>query len=136
MHGNSPIMLAGIFSHTDSEYLKVVRLLMDSGANILIKDSHGWTISDEARANHNVGLFSMIFDKHLQQRKKIFYRNRPFIMEKLSQCPDFYVEIKWHLHSSVIPLVQKFLPSDTYYIWKYGMNVRLDFQFVGMNGMK
>jgi hypothetical protein len=50
--------------------------------------------------------------------------------------PDFYVEIKWDLASSYIPGLHKFLPCDVYKIWKYGTSIRLDFNFVGMKGIR
>ena len=28
------------------------------------------------------------------------------------------------------------LPSDVYKIWKYGTNIRIDFSFIGMRGLK
>lgn len=52
------------------------------------------------------------------------------------QIPDCSFEIKWDLASSVIPGMQAILPSDTFKIWKYGKNIRLDFKFVGMKGLK
>lgn len=32
--------------------------------------------------------------------------------------------------------MNKFLPQDIYKIWKCGTNIRLDFSFVGMRGLK
>ncbi len=32
--------------------------------------------------------------------------------------------------------MHKFLPSDIYRIWKYGTNIRLDFSFIGMRGLR
>jgi len=44
------------------------------------------------------------------------------------QLPDFTIKIKWEF-STWIPLVDllQLLPSDTYYIYKRGTNVRVDF---------
>lgn len=58
------------------------------------------------------------------------------MLDKLKEIPDFYVELKWDLSSSFIPGMHKFLPSDIYKIWKYGTNIRLDFSFIGMRGLR
>ena len=52
------------------------------------------------------------------------------MVAKLKKIPDFFVEIRWNC-KSLIPLVSKFAPSDTFKIWKIGASVRLDFTCVG-----
>ena len=64
-------------------------------------------------------------------RKWSLYRQST--KEKLEKIPDFCTEIKWNC-KSLIPLVSKFAPSDTFKIWKIGSSVRLDFTCVGWKG--
>lgn len=58
---------------------------------------------------------------------------RHTMKEKLVKIPDFCTEIKWNC-KSLIPLVSKFAPSDTFKIWKIGSSVRLDFTCIGWKG--
>jgi hypothetical protein len=46
--------------------------------------------------------------------------------------PDFYLEIKWDFESSIIPLVSKIAPSDTFKIYKKNKSIRLDTSIVGL----
>jgi hypothetical protein len=50
--------------------------------------------------------------------------------------PDCYFEVKWDLFSKLIPGISKLLPSETFKVWKIGDNIRLDFNFVGMIGLR
>ena len=49
------------------------------------------------------------------------------IHQKLQALPDFEFSLHWSIHSSLIPLIQKFLPSDTFKIIKHERQIRLDF---------
>ena len=54
----------------------------------------------------------------------------------LNSLKDFYVEIKWEFESSLIPLVGKIAPSDTFKIWKYKNSIRMDYSIVGYKNLK
>ena len=129
-------MLAGKLSRFDQSMLRMVSILIEAGADIQSKDAEKWTLSEVAREHKNISMYSILFDLRYRQRKDKWLEKRSFIMDKLKKIPDFYVELKWDLSSSFIPGMNKFLPSDIFKIWKFGTNIRLDFSFVGMRGMK
>ena len=54
----------------------------------------------------------------------------------MNNIKDFYFEIKWEFESSVIPLVNKIAPSDTFKVWKYKDTLRLDYSIVGFKNLK
>lgn len=134
--GNTPLMLAGKLCHYDNEYLRAVNILIDVGADFTILDSEQWSLKDIARLHKNRSLYSILFDHRHQLRKQKYQAFRGVIIQDLKYLPDCYFEVKWDLMSSFVPGIQKFLPSDTFKIWKYGANIRLDLSFVGMMGLK
>ena len=83
----------------------------------------------------NVGLYSIIFHAKNEKRKLKWKRNRVIVLDRLKEIPDCYFEVCWDLSSCYIPGMYKFLPSDTFKIWKIGSSLRLDFNFVSMNGI-
>ena len=60
----------------------------------------------------------------------------PSFVEILNKIPDFSFEINWECDSVLIPFLKKWTPSDTYYIYKRGDKVRVDFTLVGWNKLK
>lgn len=50
---------------------------------------------------------------------------RPKLIKALSLIEDFQMELKWEFYSWV-PLVKRFLPSDTCRLTKKGSSIRLD----------
>ena len=55
-------------------------------------------------------------------------------MAAMKRMRDFYMEIKFHFESSVIPFIDCIAPSDTYKIWKRGSNLRADMTLTGFDG--
>ena len=54
----------------------------------------------------------------------------------MDHLPNFYFEMKWDVDSSVMPLVGMFAPSDTFKIWKYKNQLRVDFTLIGYKNLK
>ena len=54
----------------------------------------------------------------------------PALMQALDKLPDFEIWINWKV-ASMIPLVSRFLPSDTLKLCKTGNSLRFDFSLVG-----
>lgn len=50
---------------------------------------------------------------------------RPKLIEALSRIPDFEMDLRWEFYSWV-PIVKRFLPSDTCTLSKRGSSIRLD----------
>jgi len=75
------------------------------------------------------------------------------LLKLLEESPDFYVEMKWefiswgrffelrivilsqiyNIVSTLVPLVSRMCPSDTYKIFKQGSNVRIDTTLLGFD---
>jgi hypothetical protein len=96
----------------------------------------GLTLSEIARAKHHHQLYSIMFYAKHQKRILRWNKRRQVVIDQLKEIPDCYFEVKWDLSSRIIPGLHKLLPSDTFRIWKIGNNLRLDFNFVGMMGLK
>ncbi|GJW29384.1 transposase, Ptta/En/Spm [Tanacetum coccineum] len=63
-------------------------------------------------------------------------RELPRIVSSANRIRDFYMEISFHFQSSVIPLIGRIAPSDTYRIWKRGSNLGADMTVAGFDGFK
>ena len=50
---------------------------------------------------------------------------RPKLIDALSRIPDFTMDLRWEFYSWV-PIVKRFLPSDTCTLSKRGSSIRLD----------
>ncbi|XP_066465710.1 ankyrin repeat domain-containing protein 13A isoform X2 [Tiliqua scincoides] len=58
----------------------------------------------------------------------------PELLQKISETPDFYVEMKWEF-TSWVPLVSRVCPSDVCRIWKSGAKLRVDITLLGFENM-
>ncbi|XP_075247694.1 ankyrin repeat domain-containing protein 13C-like isoform X3 [Convolutriloba macropyga] len=85
----------------------------------------GWTVLDEAVILGNrkyIKLVYLMLQYHQQKRLK---ERESMIKKSLSQTIDFCITIRW-LFKSWIPLLSRYLPSDTCVLYKKGNSVRLD----------
>ncbi|XP_063720635.1 ankyrin repeat domain-containing protein 13C-like isoform X2 [Symsagittifera roscoffensis] len=85
----------------------------------------GWTVLDEAVVLGNrkyIKLVYLMLQYHQQKRLK---EREALIKKSLSQTIDFCITIKW-LFKSWIPLLSRYLPSDTCVLYKKGNCIRLD----------
>lgn len=60
-----------------------------------------------------------------KQNRQSLKERQPAIKAVLQAMPDFYLELRWEFYSW-LPIVKRFLPSDTCHIWKRGHQLRLD----------
>lgn len=134
--GNTPLFLAVKLCSTSREYLSLVRILIEHGADIHQKDVNGWTMIDEAVSQKNRELVSVLFEYLYIEKLFSWEKNRKTAQTFLTALPNFYVEIKWEFSSNVIPLVSKIGPHDTCKLWKIGDKLRFDSTLVGWKNLR
>lgn len=134
--GNSPLFLAVKLCSTSREYLSIVRMLVEHGADIHVKDLHGWTMIDEAVSQKNRELVSVLFEYLYIEKLISWEKSRRTAQEFLTALPDFYVEIKWEFSSNLIPLVSRIGPHDICKLWKCGDKLRFDSTLVGWKNFR
>lgn len=134
--GNSPLFLAVKLCSLSREYLSLVRMLIEHGADIHEKDSNGWTMIDEAVSQKNRELVSVIFEYLYVEKLISWESNRATAQTFLQALPDFYVEIKWEFSSNIIPLVSKIGPHDLCKMWKIGGKLRFDSTLAGWKNFR
>lgn len=135
-HGHSPLFLAVKLCSTSREYLSIVRMLLENGANVSAKDPNGWTLIDEGVSQKNRELVSVLFEYLYIKRLLSWEKSRIIGQELLRALPDFFVEIKWEFSSNVIPLVSKIGPHDICKLWKVGEKLRFDSTLVGWKNLR
>eukprot|EP00742_Colponemidia_sp_Colp-10_P002144 GILJ01002291.1.p1 GENE.GILJ01002291.1~~GILJ01002291.1.p1 ORF type:complete len:1257 (+),score=280.24 GILJ01002291.1:184-3954(+) len=134
--GNTAVMLACKLFHRDEEYGKVIQMLLAAGANPRVKDRNGWRMMDQAIVNGHVGVCTAVFDAMASFKKIRWQTAHKNILTGLAMMPDFYMEMHWEFTSSVIPLLSKVAPSDTFKIWKKGSALRLDTTLAGWKKLR
>ncbi|GAB1599421.1 ankyrin repeat domain-containing protein 13C-B-like isoform X2 [Argonauta hians] len=128
-HGNTPLHLAVILGHKEC-----IKLLLDHGSPIRIKNSLGWTPLAEAVSYGNRKTIKTLLQSLKQQSRNSLEEKWAVHIEALRNLGDFYLELHWDFHSWV-PLVSRILPSDICQIRKKGAHIRLDTTLVDFNGM-
>ena len=126
VHGVTPLMLAVELMPRSSEYLSMVRYLLEKDANPRCRSNLGWSPLDVAVSCGDQGLVHLLFDaaqRDLQQRWQVRLAS---IAKSLSFLPDFECRIRWEFESPVIPLLNKIAPSDVIHVRKRGSCLRLD----------
>ena len=155
--GNTPLHLAVMLGRMDC-----LKVLLEKGAKIAVKNGQGWTplaeavsygnrdISESSFFNSDVSVltsfmflsFVMIsltvttlLKNQKQQTRDELSKRRPELIKGLESMGNFYMELRWDFQSW-IPLVSRILPSDVCKIYKKGANIRVDTTLVDFNDMK
>lgn len=139
VHGNTPFHLAVMLGQRE-----VIDFLVERNAPTKTRNALGWTVLDEAISYGNretskfalqivlnvklkVVLFTVKALLRLvrKQNRQSLKERQPAIKAVLQAMPDFQLELRWEFYSW-LPIVKRFLPSDTCHIWKRGHQLRLD----------
>jgi ankyrin repeat domain-containing protein 13 len=139
-------MLTCKLSHTNLDYIDIVKLFLNAGADPLIKNEDGWSCLDEAvsqvikfyldNTKGDVMLITVLMDGLIEKKNKLIKEQREQLAKILNKTPDFYMEMKWDFDSPIIPLLSKLAPSDTFKIWKFKNYLRLDNSLVSFKKLK
>ncbi|KAL9263019.1 Ankyrin repeat domain-containing protein [Drosera capensis] len=113
-----------------------VHLLSDAGADSSLQNSLGWSPLHDAIALRRREIAAVLLRNHHRASYEKWRRRLPRVVEGLRRMRDFYMEIGFRFESSVVPLIGKIAPSDTYKIWKRDGNLRADMTLAGFDGLK
>jgi len=128
--GRTPLHLAVTLGH-----LECVRSLLRQGANSTVENSQNWTVLQEAVATGDPEIVQVCLQHRDRQQLSQRASSVPTLLQRLTESPDFYVEMRWEF-TSWVPLVARMCPSDTYKVWKCGSKVRIDTTLLGFDNMR
>lgn len=120
VHGNTPLHLAIMTGQKHT-----VQLLLSRDAPIKSRNAAGWTPLDEAISYGDRAMIRRILKSGRKQARRSMQSRRPKLIDALSRIPDFTMDLRWEFYSWV-PIVKRFLPSDTCTLSKRGSSIRLD----------
>jgi len=129
-HGRTPLHLAVTLGH-----LECVRALLRHGAIATVENSQNWTVLQEAVATGDPEIVQVCLQHRDRQQFTQRASSVPRLLQRLTESPDFYVEMRWEF-TSWVPLVARMCPSDTYKVWKCGSKVRIDTTLLGFDNMR
>uniref|UniRef100_A0A3Q4AR05 Ankyrin repeat domain-containing protein n=1 Tax=Mola mola TaxID=94237 RepID=A0A3Q4AR05_MOLML len=127
--GRTPLHLAVTLGRLDC-----ARVLLQHGADVSKENHSGWNVLQEAVSTRDPELVRLVLHYRDYQRTAKRLASIPFLLERLRQAQDFYVEMKWEF-TSWVPLVSRMCPSDTYRVWKSGQCLRVDTTLMGFEQM-
>jgi len=134
--GITPLYLAIQLVQRSDAYRPIVSMLLKHKANPQLKTPSGWTAIDEAVSSGDRQCVREVFTAMQHGKRQKWRRDLPGLVQAMSILPDFYLEIRGELESSVIPFVNKVAPSDTFRMWKKGTSLRLDSTFVSWKPLR
>eukprot|EP00250_Pteridium_aquilinum_P017124 c23468_g1_i1 orf=3-1433(-) len=116
--------------------ITAVEILMSAGADCSLQNEQGWSSLQEAICTRQEAIAKVILKYYQRLAWAKWCRRLPRIVATMRRMRDFYMEVSFNFESSVIPLIAKAAPSDTYRIWKRGPNLRADMTIAGIDGFK
>lgn len=128
--GRTPLHLAVTLGH-----LECVRALLRHGANATVENDQNWTVLQEAVATGDPEIVQVCLQHRDLQQFMQRASSVPRLLQRLTESPDFYVEMRWEF-ASWVPFVSRICPSDTYRVWKCGSKVRIDTTLLGFDNMQ
>eukprot|EP00200_Dunaliella_tertiolecta_P018201 CAMPEP_0202418324 /NCGR_PEP_ID=MMETSP1128-20130828/45966_1 /ASSEMBLY_ACC=CAM_ASM_000463 /TAXON_ID=3047 /ORGANISM="Dunaliella tertiolecta, Strain CCMP1320" /LENGTH=425 /DNA_ID=CAMNT_0049025947 /DNA_START=30 /DNA_END=1304 /DNA_ORIENTATION=+ len=130
-HGHTALHLAVLRHHKEC-----VAALLEAGCPAKTKSSESWRPCHEAAATGQRDVAFMLAYADVEQQRLRGKEKRKELMNRLALMPDFSLQLKWTLDSSVPGvglLLKKFAPNDVYKIWKQGSLIRMDGSLKGVD---
>lgn len=112
------------------------QMLMSAGADWSLQNEQGWSALQEAICCGEERIVRIIVERSQTLTWSKWCRRLPRVIGTMRRMRNFYMEIGFSFESSVIPLVSRIAPSDTYRIWKRGANLRADMSLSGFDGFR
>ncbi|GJN32438.1 hypothetical protein PR202_gb20948 [Eleusine coracana subsp. coracana] len=110
--------------------------LAAAGADPTLQNHAGWTPLQEALCLGCRDIAACLLRAHRLAAWAKLRRRAPALSAALRGVQDFYLEVDFHFESSVVPLLSRAAPSDTYRIWKRGADLRADTTLAGFDGLR
>ncbi|KAL6657966.1 hypothetical protein ACP70R_005746 [Stipagrostis hirtigluma subsp. patula] len=110
--------------------------LAAAGADPTLQNHAGWTPLQEALCLGCRDIAACLLRAHRVAAWAKLRRRAPALSAALRRVQDFYLEVDFHFESSVVPLLSRAAPSDTYRIWKRGADLRADTTLAGFDGLR
>jgi ankyrin repeat domain-containing protein 13 len=110
--------------------------LATAGADPTLQNHAGWTPLQEALCLECKDIAACLLRAHRLAAWAKLRRRAPALSAALRRVQDFYLEVDFHFESSVVPLLSRAAPSDTYRIWKRGADLRADTTLAGFDGLR
>merc|ERR1712129_268183 len=131
VHGNTALSLACRLGH-DS----VSHAILEMGSDPLIELGTGWNILQEAVLNKDSRLVRDLLIHQIERRGNEYEARNKQIIAHLLTMPDFTLEIKWEIISSLAVLnnfIKNWAKIDNFKIWKSGSSIRFDMFMKGFS---
>ena len=136
-NGQTPLILSTKLAYKNKDaYYRIVEVLLENNADPYVKDNEGWSAFEHAIGAIDVQISSQLFDYMVAHKQEKLLNEFSQLEQALKLQKNFKMKIKWELDSSIVPLVSKIAPSDTYTVWKKGKSLRLDSTLVGFKNLK
>ncbi|KAL5249974.1 hypothetical protein ACHWQZ_G015896 [Mnemiopsis leidyi] len=129
-HGNTPLHISIMMGHKEC-----TKLLLTHDAPVALKNNLGWNCLAESISFGDREVITMCLKKLKKQSRIRIEEKQPDLTNALAEIADFYVEIKWDFNSW-IPLISRFLPSDTCKLYKRNSDVRIDSTLMDFHDMR
>ncbi|KAK6915324.1 Ankyrin repeat [Dillenia turbinata] len=113
-----------------------VDILIDAGARLGFVNDDGWTALQEAICSKQENIVKLIVKNFQILVYNRWNRRIPRLIESANSVSDFHGEIVYKFESSLIPFIDRILPSDTFRVWKRGSCFRIDSTFAGFVGFR
>lgn len=128
--GNTPLQLA-LQLRRGHAALVLVR----AGADVIRKDSGGWTVIQSAAKLRDRELLAEMVEAGYRQTWQGWQRRLTWLEPLLANIPDFDLTLLLEV-KCVVPLVSRVLPSDRLRIRKAGARLRVDSTLASLNGKR
>ncbi|NXK60406.1 AN13A protein, partial [Sylvietta virens] len=115
-------------------YIESAKVLLQHKADVTKENAQGWTVLHEAVSTGDPEMVQLILQHRDYQQTSTALGGVPELLQKITETPDFYVEMKWEF-ASWVPLVSRMCPSDVCRIWKSQAKLRVDLTLLGFDNM-